>query len=364
MKSVLIVRTDSIGDFILWLDAAKELKHLYPPNEYRITLLANQEWVDLAKSYPYWDEVITVDRDQFASDFIYRWIFLRKIYTSHYDRCIHPIFSRIFTLGDAIVRISASRERVGWAIYESPNPGIILKLGKWLMRSWYSRLIPWDSLNLMELERNSKFLHFLGLKDFKPHVPKLVREFASKPLQDVSSEYFAIVPDALWRWKEWPLENFIEIGKRIQKQTNWKMVFLGKRDALAEYFKAAPVTNGLINRMGWTTLAEYVQILGGAKLVFTNDSSAAHIAAALNVPAFCIAGGGDWGRFVPYPSYMNDDQNPVVINEAMDCYHCGWICKFDWKKGPVKCIGAISVTKAWDIISNSAIFDSDPIEAR
>jgi len=42
-RTVLIVRPDSIGDFIVWLDTAKEMRRIYPPQGYRITLLANQE---------------------------------------------------------------------------------------------------------------------------------------------------------------------------------------------------------------------------------------------------------------------------------------------------------------------------------
>ena len=35
-KSIVLIRQDAIGDFIIWLDTAKEYRNLYPPNEYRI----------------------------------------------------------------------------------------------------------------------------------------------------------------------------------------------------------------------------------------------------------------------------------------------------------------------------------------
>ena len=45
---VLIVRQDAIGDFILWLNTAKEYRQLYPPNKYKIILIGNASWSGLA----------------------------------------------------------------------------------------------------------------------------------------------------------------------------------------------------------------------------------------------------------------------------------------------------------------------------
>ena len=39
---VLLIRVDAIGDFVLWLDTAKEYRKLYPSEEYRIMLVGNK----------------------------------------------------------------------------------------------------------------------------------------------------------------------------------------------------------------------------------------------------------------------------------------------------------------------------------
>ena len=36
---VLFVRQDAIGDYILWLDTAKEYRKLFPPGKYKIMLV-------------------------------------------------------------------------------------------------------------------------------------------------------------------------------------------------------------------------------------------------------------------------------------------------------------------------------------
>ena len=54
-KLVLLVRQDAIGDFILWLDTAKEYRKYYPPENCKIILIGNALWTDLAKELPFWD---------------------------------------------------------------------------------------------------------------------------------------------------------------------------------------------------------------------------------------------------------------------------------------------------------------------
>ena len=58
-KHIVLIRLDAIGDFIIWLDSAKEFRVIYPSE--RIVLIANSSWASLAKTMPYWDEVLPLD---------------------------------------------------------------------------------------------------------------------------------------------------------------------------------------------------------------------------------------------------------------------------------------------------------------
>jgi len=57
IKSVLIIRFDAIGDFVLWLDAAKAIRRIYSSNQYEITLMANEDSAELAKATLFFDHV-------------------------------------------------------------------------------------------------------------------------------------------------------------------------------------------------------------------------------------------------------------------------------------------------------------------
>ena len=43
-NGLLLLRLDALGDFILWLDSAKEYRKIYPGR--KITLLVNAAWVE------------------------------------------------------------------------------------------------------------------------------------------------------------------------------------------------------------------------------------------------------------------------------------------------------------------------------
>ena len=150
---VLLVRQDAIGDFIMWLDTAKEYRQLYPSNKYKITLVGNSSWCDLAQELPYWDEIIRVDLKKFKSISRYRCYFLRKIKNLGAKITIQPTYSREYYHGDAIVRASNALQRVG-CNGDKSNINLIKKI---LSDNWYTKLTQVSSEPLTELERNAEF---------------------------------------------------------------------------------------------------------------------------------------------------------------------------------------------------------------
>ena len=112
LELVLLIRQDAIGDFVMWLDTAKEYRKLYPPEKYKIILIGNKIWCSLAEALPYWDRVIPVNVRQFKTFSRYRWNLLRKIQNLCVQIAIQPTFSREFYHGDSLVRASNALQKV------------------------------------------------------------------------------------------------------------------------------------------------------------------------------------------------------------------------------------------------------------
>lgn len=338
---VLIIRLDAVGDFVLWLDAARALRTLYPPHTHELYLLGNLAWCDLAEHFHGFDHVWPLDRNRFIKNILYRFAVMRKIRTAGFAKVVQPTYSRELFFGDEVVRVSGARERTG---YES-NCSNTSRWGLIFSDRWYTRLIPDDSGLTAELVRNAEFVRKLGLIEFRAAIPDLNFIVNDKNIS-LPSQYYVIVPGAGASLRQWPVARFKEIAKRIHELTGWEGVVCGVQSE--DHLAASIVSNEqvpIINLVGATSLTELNSVISGACLVVGNESSAVHLAAAHSAPAVCILGGGHYGRFLPYNAEVPTSAIlPETVSYMMDCFGCDWRCIYDVaERQPAPCISQISI---------------------
>ena len=347
-RKILIIRLDAIGDFILWLDAAKEIRSHYPPKNYEITLLGNQAWTSLASELPYFDTVWALARFKYLRNPLYSYNMLKRIYEEGFDIAINVTYSREFQLGDIIVKASGASERIG-------SQGDTENIERWkknISDRWYTHLIPAQHNPLMELERNAEFIRGLCSSDFRTHVLQLP-VLSSAPDTFHVKDYYVIFPGAGSVARQWPLPNFRALVEKIYRKTGWIGIVCG---GPGEELLGTAILEGtgapLQNWIGRTSLPQLAAVISGAKVIIANETSAVHIAAAVSVPAICILGGGHFGRFMPYR--VDDGANvllPLPVFYKMECFGCKWNCIHEPsinKTAP--CICAISVDDVWHVL--------------
>ncbi|MBE9480733.1 MAG: glycosyltransferase family 9 protein [Bacteroidetes bacterium] len=343
-NKILIIRLDAIGDFILWLDSAQHFRKIYPYK--KIVLLGNQAWTDLAKKFHYWDEVWPLDKLRFTYNLIYRFQLLKKIRQAGFDIVIQPTYSREFLYGDAIVRISEARKKIG-SVGDYSN---ILPIEKKISDRFYTQLIPSNPKPLMELRRNAEFVRGLGY-ELQAALPDMmpVAQGINNPVAN-NSPYFVLFPGALWTRKQWPIEKFSEFASLVFHETGMSAVICGGVTE-RQLGKAliAIMDIPVVNMVGETSLAELVAIIKDAQFLLSNDTSAVHIASAVATSAFCLLGGGHYGRFMPYDIETETKKPlPVAIIHQMDCFNCNWRCRYFIKDNePAPCIEKISVEEVF-----------------
>ena len=347
---VLVVRLDAIGDFILWLEAAKALRALYPRGERHMTLLANRAWAELGERQRIFDRVWPVNRDSLRYGAAYRFRTLRMIRREGFDTVIQPTYSREHHLGDSVVRASGAPERVGSSGDLSNASAAERRLGD----GWYTRLVPAETGPLMELIRNAEFIRGLGVPGFRAALPSLAVG-QDLPAGFVAAGYYVLFPGAGWDRRQWPVARFAEMARRIHAATRWTGVVCGGAGdvRLAEALArdaGVPVETWA----GRTSLAELAAIVKGARLLVGNETSAVHLAAAVSTPAVSITGGGHFGRFLPYQLEVETDRPlPATVSRRMDCFGCNWRCVRDAPSDrPVPCIAGITVDDAWEAVGS------------
>jgi len=336
-KKILIVRLDAIGDFVIWLAAAKEIRQLYPG--YQVILLGNDLWTDLAKGLPFFDAVWPLNRKRFLMNPLYRFRMLKRVQHDGFQIALHPVFSRDFFVGDACVRASRAPTRIG---FFGNNENITL----WQKRigdTWYTKLIA--SYAKHQLEQDADFVRALGTQ-YQASLPQLPR--FPLPKDFILKDYYVVIPGAGHEMRQWPLDNFQEIARRIYNKTGLTAVLCGgKREVnLSQAFQKG-LDVPTLDMVGHTSLLELVSIIAHAKFVVGNDTGAIHIAVATATPSVCILGGAHPGRYIPYPPELNAAVKPVV--HSMGCFNCDWNCTSN-KPGVVPCINNISVDDVWEVL--------------
>ena len=346
LKLILLIRQDRIGDFILWLDTAKEYRKYYPPENYKIILIGNAIWSDLAKGLPFWDEVLPVNVKAFKALSRYRWNILRKVRNFGAKIAIQPTYSREFYHGDSLIRASNASKKVSSA----GNMSNRNQLKSNLADRWHTELIPSSPEQLSELERNAEFFSGFIKKLYLPSYPELELS-GDCNIQELKRKSFYILSlGANKKYREWPYKYYAKIAQKIHKKTGWLGLICGAENEfyLGEHIKKlcdAP----LQNYTGQTTLSELTCLLAKSQILISNETGTAHIANAVGTPTVCILGGGHFGRFVPYPELSGKINNLKVVYHKMPCYGCDWKCVYHIKdEDPAPCISNISVDAVWN----------------
>jgi ADP-heptose:LPS heptosyltransferase len=323
IQSVMLIRLDVIGDFVLWLDSAKAYRRLFPNK--KIVLYANSSWIELARQLTHWDEVVSIDMVQLREDELYRLRTFYKIHRRGFPIAIQPTYSREY-MADMLTRSSGAEEIIGFDCDLSN----ILPAQKDISDRWYSRLIKTESEQRMELTRNADFIRSLGLKDFVSDVPKISPILELPAQLQINAPYIVIFPGASWVPKMWPSCNFAALIEALNTRYGLLCVLCG---GSSEYELCSDVIaqsrqGSTLNFAGLTKLTELVEIIRNAQFLFANDTSAIHIAAAVQTPSVCVLGGGHYGRFLPYEIEDATSRKvmPRVSIHQMDCYHCNWSC--------------------------------------
>jgi len=329
---ILVVHPCRIGDMVLWLDAARGLRELYPAPAHRIVLLAESASASLMRSQSYFDCVLELDRARFSKSPLYRREILRGIAREAFSIALNPASWQDYYVADSIMGATGAAQRVGWSLRSDyHHPG-----GRW-MTLWragkYSRLLSRPAESAGALRLNAEFLHALGHHSFVARAPRLNLEQNIHPVAD--SPYYVLCPGAVNPLRRWPSERFAAVAEGIFAATGMRGSICGtiieKPLAIAICRLAAAPLSDLTGSM---SLEQFAQFAAGASLVISNDSGALHIAAASGAPTLCIVGGGRFGWCVPYDAAPQEGTSvPHAVWHPMECFGCNWHCHFKLSPG-------------------------------
>jgi ADP-heptose:LPS heptosyltransferase len=337
-QRILLIKTDAIGDYVLFRNFIEEVKNTDQYKNFEIDLVANELLRDFATTYD--------------SKFVGKFYFISpnalyesplkviklswRLFKRNYAVVLQPTYSRIL-ITDSIAALTAAKQIVG---FESDNERIEKKY-KVKTDRFYTTLLPLPAAIFFEFDRTKLFFEqFLqqSLTINGPHIE----------VKPDKKQGIVIFPGAGVIKRGWEPEKFLELIRLIKQQADQPVYIAGgpAEVSVAEYLTNNLPQGEVINLTGKTSLPQLVELIGSATLVVSNETSAIHIAAATQTPAICILGGGHFGRFAPYP--VQTFQSTVCAYEKMECYNCNWNCIYEtMPNAPYPCISIVSLDSVW-----------------
>ena len=319
-KRLLIIKTDALGDFLLFSPTLGFYRKIFP--NYEIDLMVSTAGYELAKYFKNnVDKLLVLDRSKFNKNLFYRRKIFRSIYKMGYEIVVYPTYSREVN-ADHLVKFAKAKESIGW----NGDTSNITDFDKKKGNRFYTKIFNSNIARLSELDRNYEFIEFLGCKT-KHNPPSLPQMPVSDKLFNFLTEkYFVIHPGSSIGHRMWPLEKYVELIKKLNSHFNGgvKFVITGSlSEKRIGAFLQETLPGFVIDMIGQTDVANLVLVLKNSRIYIGSDTGAAHISAAVGTPTVCVMGGGHLKRFFPYGDL---NKNRIVYDAEAPCLYDNWRC--------------------------------------
>jgi len=314
--TLLIVRPDNIGDYILFRNFLPFIRHFPKYHDAKIILLGNINYRTFTKNLDktYIDKFIWMDyrkyREYSISGILYTTSFYFNLYRTNYRYIFYPVFSRTNFFDELIDKLSAKHKITcsGDNVNKINQPDITERV--------YTQVIPTEQkVGVFEFDRNKEIIEkFLEQKiDLNYPIIQKLPEYTSERLP---SYFVAVCTEASHESKQWPLDYFRTIIDYIVNNKGIPVVLLGLNNS-TEF-----VEKHVTDLRGKTTLLEAAAILSKACCFIGNDSGLLHIAAATGIKKLvAVCYGAYYGRFAPYPKIDGRDYRFIFPPEIAKNEH-------------------------------------------
>lgn len=311
--SVLLLRSDRIGDQILFLPFLASLRRQLPFTQIHVVVPE-----DVAPIYRLWgevDRIHTFRREEGHQSAGYRREIL-KCLPAKFDWVILPAFNGEKLSYKLAAGVKAKRKVAFSGEFRGLKSRHFVKY-----QNIPTEHVTVPDPDLHELEKYRLLLKHFGLRP-EIDLPKISLggdDFprVSGPQRTSPRIVLAVgTVNAIKEYPRWP-EVAMDLNKNISPE--WVLIGGPGEKVPPELLPVLPSKTRDLR--GKTTLEELAREIAAADLFLGVDTGPAHLALALGKPTVVVLGGGDYGRFFPYGQAR-------VVTHRMDCFQCHWECRY------------------------------------
>jgi heptosyltransferase-2 len=162
-----------------------------------------------------------------------------------------------------------------------------------------------------------------GRLPFDLTVPADGRDEAHRALSDEGvaegSDIVVLAPGSAWPTKRWPPERFAEAGDALGEKLSATVVLSGdEADAAVAREVARRATGPVVDLTGRVSVSGWIALIARARVLVSNDSAAAHVAAGTGTPVVAV-----FGPTVPAQGFAPYGPRARVVEAGLACRPCG-----------------------------------------
>ena len=309
VRRALVVRPDEIGDVVMTTPFLRELRRNMP--DAWITLVIKPAVYDLVELCPYVDEILTYDWNVHGRLRLLRlhwrafWFARQHLWRRHFDLAIVPRWDRDSYDSAFVAYFSGSPLRVGYSESVTEQKRRMNAHSNGL----FTHVIDANALK-HEVEHNLYVIRFLGGTIEQDRL-ELWLGAEDEAYAEAILAGHGVMPGGVVaavspstggsRLKQWPVANFIEIGRWLCKGLGAHVVLIGgPEDYRSGLEIESAIGHGVINMMGKTTLRQSAALIQRSAVFVGNDMGVVHIAAAVGIPVVALFGASCPHRFAPF----------------------------------------------------------------
>lgn len=303
---LLIIKTDEIGDYILFRNYFEDIRESNKYKNYKITLVGNIAWKSILETYDlrFFDKIIWINKKQFKKDLHYRFSTLKQVRKLEIEEVINCVYSRSLLMDDGFAIVTKA-VRIAMDCDDIANRKFTLRV---FDKLYYHKIISAGDKKIFDNTRNRNFVSTL-IND--PYL-KSKLFLTTNTLNPLPKNYFVIFLGAGNPERKWPVSYYATIANYIF--TNYGLVpLLCGSDSDVEDAKRFSMEYNQIfhDYTGKTNLPELIEILFNAAFLISVDTGAVHMAASVKCPVIGLFSGKFYGRFAPYPQETFNRFYPV-----------------------------------------------------
>ena len=336
IDNILIIEPFQMGDVISLSVMIEPLKKKFPQSS--VFILTQRKNKDVFE----FDKSISVITSEFPwSDYEKNWNLKR------YIRLLKDIISYrklkisigIDPRGDvrsqAILLSLGCRQRIGYTNYVNSNVNIKgLLLTNKARRPSSEHRYDW----------NANLLFSLGIENVFPLNFPTIKINSSNNDHEKNKKLVLIHPGAGWVYRQWPLNNWARLIKRIYEDLNIRVCVIGGENEKNILNKIKNLINNSKIEFKITDYKELINYIKAADLFLCLDSGPMNLAVCMHKSVIALFGPGDSTIWKPYTS----KSYYIHKKESFPCNPCFQkFCYYPEKN----CMAAISVDEVMDIVN-------------